>query len=837
MTQLNLSQIEDKLNAEFAGEARRLIFWYDAGGDFVQDIDSLRLSGAKILHLKEDNQFYIKHFLECVDRQTSYLVYAPFEKPPVRENHLADTIRYSKEFFADRASLLALDLGVEQKYKAVLQHYIKFFANKERTQRFYELDLGVMNKEAIEVGLMSVLCKSRTASFEEVVRIILTEDSLEENRFLGEFEKYDLLDSFWQQCRETFGYADEAPTLHKLVYGLFVTYMAKSVSVEVPQLLQRYFVAKGGNAVAFLDSLMNSVIYCAEFDRLSELVSRNLDMNRVLDGLSIDSLGQLELFKSCDIHIVRWMTERLSACDTAAKLGDMDIPALCKKRRQLHFGKTFASHYYVLENAYHIISAADFKPEDALKEIYERYIDSDYVIDRRYRYFYLHYDKIENDSPYEGLKKLVDNIYINRFLNPLCAAWAGELTACEGDTGIPRQLDFYRDHVRGSRERTVVIISDGMRYEVGKTLFEKLSMDEKFTAKITAAQTVLPSYTRLGMAALLPHKSIELDGQYRVLADGTPCDDLKSREKILQSCQPASKAIQFDAVKTVKAARELTTGQDVVYLYHNQIDARGDKAITEDEVFAACEEAVEEICAMLRRLTSANNTRFLITSDHGFLYKRAEIAESDKISVDTAEKGFSGKRYVIADEAVKQPGLAHIPLGKALRNDDTRVISLPVGSDIIKEKGSGQNYVHGGMSLQEMVIPVIEVKANRTAARTRTASIAMISLIHKITNLSINLDFIQSEAVSEEVKETRYSLYFVSETGEKISGDNLYVADKKDDDAGKRIFRLKFNFKNQTYDSSLKYYLIAYDLNNDVETIRHEVRMDLAFADDFGFDI
>ena len=136
MAELNLKQITDKLNSEFVGDVRKLVFWYDAGAEFVSDIDRLELEHAKTLKLEHDNQFYIKYFLEREDTKSNYLVYAPFPKPVLKENHLADTIRYSKEFFADRASLLQVDLGIDEKYKPVLQHYIKFFGAKDRTQKF-----------------------------------------------------------------------------------------------------------------------------------------------------------------------------------------------------------------------------------------------------------------------------------------------------------------------------------------------------------------------------------------------------------------------------------------------------------------------------------------------------------------------------------------------------------------------------------------------------------------------------------------------------------------------------------------------------------------------------
>lgn len=99
MAELNLRQIEDKLNSEFKEENRVIIFWYDEKKEFVDDIKSLNLENAKIYHLTPSNLFKTKVLLEREDKESNYLIYAPFKKPDNRENHLADTILYSKEFF------------------------------------------------------------------------------------------------------------------------------------------------------------------------------------------------------------------------------------------------------------------------------------------------------------------------------------------------------------------------------------------------------------------------------------------------------------------------------------------------------------------------------------------------------------------------------------------------------------------------------------------------------------------------------------------------------------------------------------------------------------------
>ena len=147
-------------------------------------------------------------------------------------------------------------------------------------------------------------------------------------------------------------------------------------------------------------------------------------------------------------------------------------------------------------------------PVTGIENIVKQYTAQDYLIDRRYRYFYLYFDRLESSADFERLRDLVENIYTNDYLNKQIVNWNQSLTAADGKSGLPQQLDFYSRFVRNNKERTVVIISDALRYEVGRTLFDTLQADEKCTATISAMQAVLPSYTRFGMAALLPHKTI-----------------------------------------------------------------------------------------------------------------------------------------------------------------------------------------------------------------------------------------------------------------------------------------------------------------------------------------
>lgn len=394
------------------------------------------------------------------------------------------------------------------------------------------------------------------------------------------------------------------------------------------------------------------------------------------------------------------------------------------------------------------------------------------------------------------------------------------------------------ENLRYTKERTVVIISDAMRYEVGQELFARMQDDPKCTAKLSVQLSVLPSYTRLGMAALLPHKTLEMTDDFQVLADGILCDNLAGRQQVLQSYNPDSVCVQFDDIKNLKVAelRDVLTKRQIIYVYHNQIDARGDKANTEDEVFHACEEAVQEIMDLIHRISVSGNTyHFIVTADHGFIYKRDKLTESDKISGKSVEKAFVNRRFIVSKAALEDDGIDHMSMGRVLGNEDSKVVSYPVSSNVFKVAGGGANYVHGGSSPQEMLVPVLEFKMERGHMETKNAEIALVSIVHKITNLITSMDFIQSDAVSDTVKAAKYRIFFLSEDNEKISNENSYVADSREENAQKRIFRMRFTFKNKKYDKDKQYYLVVYDEESGLEQWRQPVIMDIAFADDFGF--
>lgn len=839
MAELNLKQIEDKLKSEFTGDCRKLVFWYDEKREFVDDIESLLLDNVKKHYLTEANSFKTKVLLEREDKESNYLIYAPFPKPNSRENHLADTIKYSKNFSADRSSLIALDLGINEKGKRVIEKHISFFRAKDRTRRFYGLEGINSDENTIEIALLSAAVKSKIINFEEVLRIVLTTGDLKNSIHLDEFEKYDLEKVFWKHISHTFSFVDEDPNLEKLLIALFLTYTKSNMKEDLPSSMNKYLLSKSGTVMAFMDQIMNNILYRDEFDILSDKIFGIINGEKIFESYSTSDIINLDIFKFIDKKIIEWIIDRLLDENLNVSIDNMDIPEICKYREEKHFGKDYYDEYHLLKHGFYLISQVNYKAESNIISIIEKYDKEDYKIDTHYRKFNYYLDKVRDQYIFDELQELVENIYTNKYLDNISNEFNNKFSYDDLKGRFKLQRDFYKNYVANSKEMLIVIVSDAFRYEVAKELVKKMDRDKKFeSVEIEPQIGVIPTYTRLGMASLLPHKEITIDDKYDVFVDGRPCTNLIERDRILKEANPDAGSINYDVLKKYKKdeLRDFFVGKDLVYIYHDQIDKRGETS--EDEVFVACKEAIDEIIEIIIRLTdSVSRTRFIITADHGFIYKRNKTMESDKIDSFFTKEDQINKRFIVSDKGYDVVGTKNLLVADILGTYDNRTVTVPVTSNIFKTAGGGQNYVHGGSSPQEVLVPVVQIKTIRGYKKDENVGISLISMLPKVTGLIINLDFIQQEPISDVIKPTNYKISFIDEQGENISNEEIYLANSKEKESAKRIFRLRFNLKNQKYSRGKRYYLVAVDTENNMEAFRHEVIIDIAFADDFGFDL
>jgi uncharacterized protein (TIGR02687 family) len=856
---MDLNQIkillEDTFNKELSeGKKRHIVFWYDDDGEFKEDIDALDLGNAKVLELSKNNCFYVKCQLEKVDTDSNYLLYAPFKKPSPKENYLLDVLKYSMEFSTDKATLIMRSLNIsDDSLKGVFRKHIKFFNNKERYRIFegYGIEQYTQEKvEKVEIAILSALCKLNYPDFDEVLRVLLMEEDLKNNKYLEAIEKFGDIEVLWKLADKYYGYSDKEPTLEKLAIFMLVTNVTYSLKGEIPETWRKYVSSRKADCVVFLSNFMNHSLYSNAYNRLTNSMEEKLKVREYIDNWEVEDYIECDTFKAFDEEIIEKLKEQL-----ISDIGEFErYRDIIQTRRTKHWYDLLKSEY---ECIYWAIELFEFWKDmsNSIRqctplEFTEKYTKQYYKLDTAYRKFYTSFDRLHNREPLMELKDKVENTYVNGYLNTLSIKWSDSLETLDRDWTIPgtiMQKDFHNTYVKPFKnrgERVFVIISDGLRYESAEEFCDLLNNERKGSADIAFMQGSIPSGTRLGMAALLPHKTITIDEDYKVYLDGISSEGTDNRNKILKNCNQESIAIQFEDVIEMKRddMRKTFGGKELIYIYHNTIDARGDHDKTEREVFDAVEETFEELMVLINNLiNNVTATNIIITADHGFIYKRGNLTESDKITKGTIEEVYENRRFVLSTKPLELEGTLTFNMGYLLGPDANLNFTTPRGVNRFKVQGAGANYVHGGTSLQEIIIPVIRFKNDRSKSsknEVKKVDVKLTSITRKITNTISYLEFFQTEKIEDKRVPLRLKVYFVDEEGNRISNENIIIADSKSETYEERSFREKFVLKNRKYDKTNKYYLVIEDEEETVEKIYEKIPfiIDIAiFNDDFGF--
>ena len=264
--------------------------------------------------------------------------------------------------------------------------------------------------------------------------------------------------------------------------------------------------------------------------------------------------------------------------------------------------------------------------------------------------------------------------------------------------------------------KVCVVISDALRYEVGDELLNLIRKEDRFDANLEPVLSMLPSYTQLGMAALLPNKELTLAGNETgtVYVDGQNSQGLANRTKILnKATNERGTAIRAEDLRHLDKGdcRALVRDHDVVYVYHNLIDKTGDSRDTEERVFNAVEDTLRELVNIVKKLANANASNMLLTSDHGFIFQNRVLDESDFSDsvVDGDQILYKNRRFVMGKKLKQVPELRKFKSDELGLAGDME-INIPKSINRLRIKGAGSRFVHGGASLQEVVIPVLRIK-------------------------------------------------------------------------------------------------------------------------------
>ena len=126
------------------------------------------------------------------------------------------------------------------------------------------------------------------------------------------------------------------------------------------------------------------------------------------------------------------------------------------------------------------------------------------------------------------------------------------------------------------------------------------------------------------------------------------------------------------------------------------------------------------------------------------------MSEDDKVSAASFDDKDieNDRRYAIMEKGANPEHL--IPVKLLDGNSDFQGFA-PRESIRIKMSGGGLNFVHGGISLQEMVVPVIEYhhlrnesmeyKRNKNKYDTKPVTVNLLSANRKVSNMIFSLNF------------------------------------------------------------------------------------------------
>lgn len=840
---------------------RRIIFWHDPDCEFSDFVDDLKLDDVKVFKLTGINNFYAKQLLSEIDTESNYLVYNPISYTDIMDNWLLDIELYSEEFRADLLSIRMQELNMPatSQMRKAMKSYSKFFENKERVAKLTFFNSDYSSVGQLHIDILAVLSGTSANTAPGVIRAILMKGlNIEDNEAVSNIRKFGSEEILWQLINKYTGYTYEGNASlidfasHILLTTLSITMKASCLKgleslISEPHQQRCY-------------DLINEWMHSDEDDDLYEIaraVEEHHHLVKRFDSLDVDDLLNSECFPCINECILRKYMSEISENVIKAD----DIVAAVEKRRTLKWYKRVRYYYDGLlqvANMQHFyqMNISGFHIAD-YKMLWKEYCNDYCKMDHYYRMFHAAFGKSLKESTtvledlYKVVADYVEKLYKNWYLTTLGSQWTklveDEMATDSRLQGIPQQSDFYKKFVKpieSSGSRVFVVISDAMRYEVAVDLTGRLLRETKGNAKILGMQSIFPSVTKFGMAALLPHSELQIDASgkdIKVLCDEESTEGTASRDKILKKYHVGNVAVTYKTLLGMKTAerRELIKDAKVVYIYHNAIDAVGDKATTEDQVFDACEQSITELKNLVRLITGdMNGTYVLITADHGFMYSYKPLDESDK-----AEKSYiSGeikeldRRYVIGDGDCTADHMLKIQMKHV--NSDLMGLT-PLDYIRMKKQGGGMNYVHGGISLQEAVVPVIEYKNVRSTSKkfvdVTKAEIQLLSTSRKVSNSIFSLDFYQTEPVSGKVTKADYEVYMTDASGKAVSDKQTIIADKTNADGSERKFRSRFTLKSMDFKKTETYYLTIAEKGTTNIIDRIEFTIDIAFVNDFDF--
>jgi uncharacterized protein (TIGR02687 family) len=784
-------KIQEALENKF--QNHDVIFWYDERDELKESFDEISIDGVEKFHIKS-NEFEIKYKITSNISKTKFLVYSNQPKPINNENWLLDLELAYHIFHTDQEAIILQDLGLDLSFRELVAEHTLFFKSKERIDKLKELlGKGDVLRD-IRYKMVAVTLNTDYVNLNTFIHAHGTALANGNEKLQRDLERYELSDFYWKQILNKFNYSSESPS----IYDFLVEAFTDNFNItDKPKLSKETRL--------LLSLWKDTITYREGFDKISSKIANDIQIESALNTLPLEKAVNEELFKLTDKKIIYDLVQRLITNDIA----NDTLQSYVKQREHTfwyrpHFEAFYESVSYAAQLQHDLQKLKiDFKSiEDGL----EQYTSTLYEIDFLYRKFILNYRRTNQDTVLSELAEKVEKLYTNDWLLHYNDKWQ---TVVDNLENWPveesfSQRQFFKNHIQpfvDKKQRVFVIISDALRFECGMELNKRLAQENRYDSEINGAITSLPSYTQLGMASLLPHNELSVKkGTDQILVDGMNSMGIASRSKILakNSGTRATAILAEDFIKfsANTTGRDFVKQYDVIYIYHNDIDDTGDDTTSQDKVFDAVENELDFFMDLLKKISNMNGNNMIITSDHGFIYQHETLEDSDftsadiKGNIDKHNRRFVLGTNITANDAVKS--FTHKQLGLESEGN----VLIPKSVNRLRVKGAGSKFIHGGASLQEILIPVVKVNKKRQDT-TAQVDIDIIKSSDKITTNLLAVSFIQTDEVNDKMLERKIRASIVAEDGTLLSDQFTYTFDIKEENQRQREVKNRFQLTAQ----------------------------------------
>ncbi len=863
---MQVDQLIKGISAKF--EQSRLVFWYDPEESFKEAVSTLVLEGITVLNMSEQSLFETKKRLELDEPEQSFLLYFPHAEPEADRDWLLDIRLYSEQFFADVSSILLNELGIP---KMALRSHIRqrqsFFSSKQRLASLKRFVTENEDEVSLDRKMIAVLTKAESASLTDIL-FQLVKDYAEalasENKAVGlidQLDKFKLTDSLWTELGVQFSYESSKPSLADFILKLFCTELWSQIETTDRDWLLNNVLKTGAGkatALAFMTGWRDSRSFAEAHDVIAKQISGQLEVESRCRDYHPVQLVECETFEVIEQAIIRGLVNDL--LDVSRRLDRVQFDHILSRRLVSHWCVSrpeYTAIYEALRQAERLLylrqQYVDGFHYDSAKAMYSAYVSELYLFDQAYRLFNENVAAVlsKGSDVLRQLDEEIENLYTHWYCYEIGLAWDRQL---ENEKciekwkieGVPQQHQFYKQqvekHLKSKQiKRVFVIISDALRYEVAHELAFSINGGKRFKAELNTQLGVLPSYTQLGMAALLPHEALSYGaGQSAVVfADEQSTQGLDKRNAILAKVKGMAVSAKVLTAWSNEEGREKVRDAEVVYIYHDTIDAIGDKLPTEEKTFEACRDAINELKDLVGRVINRlNGSRVLVTADHGFLFQQKALSEADKTVLADKPSGTieAKKRYIIGDHLNADPACWKGKIADTANGSGDTEFLIPKGAQRFHFVG-GSRFVHGGAMLQEICVPVISIVALRGEKMVRNekqpVGIVVKSQPIKVANNIDKISFIQTDAVDDQHIARQVDIFIIDSDGQEVSSRETLNFDSQSTSMDERTRDARLKLIGSQFNRHASYTLVLENTTTQTRYSQYAVTIDLAFQDDF----